>query len=166
MVIRPATPRDAEGIREVHLKAFPTAAEADLVRELEDDGDVVISLVAEDDALVGHALFSRMHADADLRPIRALGLGPVAVTPDRQSRGLGAALIREGLERARSVDTDLVFVLGEPGYYRRFGFEASVAAPFASPYAGPYFQAVAVSRQETPAISGRAEYAPAFARLK
>ena len=69
VVIRPATPEDAAGIRRVHLGAFPTAAEADLVQELERTGDAVVSIVAEDEGIVGHALFSRMEVLADGRPL-------------------------------------------------------------------------------------------------
>jgi putative acetyltransferase len=163
VVIRPAAPEDAAGIRQVHLGAFPTAAEADLVQELERAGDAVVSIVAEDEGIVGHVLFSRMEVLADGRPLAALGLAPVAVVQSRQSEGIGGALIEAGLSRADELGTDIVFLLGEPGYYRRFGFEASAAEPFASPYAGPYFQALALAGDYAPPDCGEAAYAPAFA---
>ena len=161
--IRPETADDAEAIRNVNLAAFPTAQEADLVRQLREGSDAGISLVAEDDGtIVGHVMLSRMKVEGDGRPFRALGLGPVAVDPDRQRQGIGAALIEEALRRAQDGGEDMVFLLGEPDYYRRFGFSAQAAAPFASPYAGPYFMARAFVPLPR---SGSAAYAPAFDNL-
>jgi putative acetyltransferase len=156
---------DRAGIRSVHLAAFPTPAEADLVEQLRRDGDAVISLVAvEADRIVGHVLFSRMRVDADARQLSALALAPVAVIPGRQGCGIGSALVEAGIE-AGSKEFDMIFVLGEPGYYGRFGFDAEAAAPFASPYAGPYLQARAMNALAAPR-SGRAEHAAAFEGLE
>ncbi|HEX2556628.1 MAG TPA: N-acetyltransferase [Microvirga sp.] len=160
MTIRDEDPADAPGIRALVASAFGQAAEADLVDRLRRDGDGVISLVAvEDGAFVGHVLLSRMRA-----PFRALGLAPVSVTPERQRAGIGSRLIRAALDRARGEEWQGVFVLGEPAYYRRFGFDSSLAGGFASPYAGPYLMALAL-RGELPARTGRIVYAPAFAAL-
>src|SRR3546814_14909216 len=60
---------------------------------------------------------------------------------------------------------EIAFLLGEPEYYRRFGFDPRVAAPFSSPYAGPYFMALALCDGFKLPERGRAEYAEAFARL-
>ncbi len=165
--IRPAAAEDAAGIRNVHFAAFPTTVEADLVERLQRDGDGVISIVAcEDGAVVGHVLFSRMRVEAEGRKVEALGLAPVAVLPDRHRQGIGTELIEAGLRNAAALRTELVFVLGEPEYYGRFGFAARTARPFASPYAGPYFQAKVMAADfELPAV-GTAEYAPAFAELE
>lgn len=136
------------------------------MQELERAGDAVVSIVAEDDDIIGHVLFSRMEVRADGRPLDALGLAPVAVVPGRQSQGIGGALIEAGLRRASELGADIVFLVGEPGYYRRFGFKASAAEPFASPYAGPYFQALALAGDYARPDSGKAGYAPAFARFE
>jgi putative acetyltransferase len=160
MDIRAEQPADREPLRAVIAAAFGRRAEADLVDWLRADGDSVISLVAEEGgAILGHVLFSRMVA-----PFRALGLGPVAVLPERQCQGLGSALIRAGLQRAQGAGWDGVFVLGDPGYYRRFGFVPELAAGFACLYAGPYLMALAL-QGSLPATGGTVAYAPAFARL-
>ena len=163
---RLATADDAAGIRNVHAAAFPTELEADLVERLVRDGDSVISLVAcEDGAVVGHVLLSRMEVLGDGRRVDALGLGPVAVLPERRSQRIGSELIEAGLRLARELGAKVVFVLGEPEYYGRFGFDEKAARPFASPYAGPYFQAkILAAGFELPA-GGTADYAPAFAEL-
>jgi putative acetyltransferase len=163
--VRPAERRDAAAIRAVHLAAFPTPAEAGLVEALEGDRDVVVSLVAEQEGeVVGHVLLSRMNVLGDGRPMRALGLGPVGVLPGMQRSGIGSSLIRGALAIARATGEELVFVLGDPDYYRRFGFSEEVAAPFDSPYAGPYLMALSFGGAPGPA-SGKADYARAFTAL-
>ncbi len=162
--VQPESREDSDGIRAVHLAVFPTPAEADLVQMLHDDLDSQISLVAKDGAqVVGHVMLSRMQVEGDGRSYRALGLGPVAVIPELQRRGVGSALIDEAMRLAEQRGEEIVFLLGEPDYYRRFGFSREAAAPFASPYAGPYFMAKSFG-SPLPA-SGTAAYAPAFAQL-
>jgi putative acetyltransferase len=161
MIIRAEEPADANAIRKVEEAAFPTPAEADLVDRLRSDHDTAISLVAvEGDDLVGHVLFSRMEA-----PFRALGLGPVAVLPSHRGAGIGTRLITAGLACAKAGGWQGVFVLGDPAYYRRFGFDAGAAAGFASAYAGSFLVARALQADELPARSGSIAYAPAFAAL-
>ena len=160
MDIRPEAPGDAETIHALVAEAFGQALEADLIDRLREDGDVAISLVAVDDGdIVGHVLFSPMTA-----PFRALGLGPVAVLPARERTGIARRLIVEGVALARGAGWQGVFVLGEPAFYRRFGFDPALAQDFVSPYAGPYLMALALDG-ELPVLTGKVDYAPAFAEL-
>ena len=160
MNIRTEQPADILAIREVVTAAFGQPLEADLVDRLRADGDSVISLVAEEEGrVVGHIMFSRLTA-----PFRALGLAPVSVAPDRQRAGTGSRLIRAGLERAAREGWQAVFVLGDPAFYRRFGFDANQASGFSSPYAGPHLMVLALGGA-LPAITGEIAYAPAFAVL-
>jgi putative acetyltransferase len=164
--IRPESGGDSEAIRRVHLAAFPTAAEADLAERLRDDSDSEISLVEEQAGeIVGHVLLTRMDVTAGSHVFRALGLGPVGVLPGTQGSGVGSRLIRSALDIAATLGQEVVFVLGEPDFYSRFGFSAEAAAPFASPYAGPYFMALWLRSESDPPATGKAEYAPAFGRL-
>jgi len=159
MLIRDEQPGDVPAIRAVVEVAFPQPLEADLVDRLRAEGDSVISLVATDgEAVVGHVLLSRMAA-----PFRALGLGPLAVLPGRQRAGIGGLLVRESLRRAAAQGWQGVFVLGDPAYYRRFGFDPATARGFASPYAGPYLMLLPFS--DGIPREGRIDYAPAFAAL-
>lgn len=114
---------DIPAIRDIVRTAFPTPEEAALVDALRADADAWIeglSLVAVDDEdrPVGHALLTRCHIGD--RP--ALCLAPVAVRPDRQNTGAGAAAVRAALTAAGRLGEHHVVVLGHPAYYPRFGF--------------------------------------------
>jgi len=165
-LVRLARPEDRDSIGQVERSAFPTADEARLVHALVAAGAATLSMVAElDGQLVGHALCSRMRVEADGLEIRAVGLAPVAVLPDCQGQGIGSALIGEALALSHAAGEEMVFVLGDPAYYRRFGFSMEAASPFASPYAGDYFMALDFAGDAEPRI-GRADYAPAFTALE
>jgi putative acetyltransferase len=98
-------------------------------------------------------------------PFRALGLGPIAVRPDRQRRGIARRLIEAGLARAAADGWQAVFLLGNPAFYERFGFSVALAAGFSSPYVGPHFMVRPLGDEPLPTLAGRVEYAPAFGRL-
>jgi putative acetyltransferase len=140
--------------------AFGQSGEVELVAALRQSGDAVISLVAEDAAGVcGHVLFSKMRA----KDLRALALAPLATAPGRERRGVGSALVHAGLDLAKAAGFDAVFVLGDPGFYSRFGFTAEAAAPFASPYAGPRFLGLGLTKAAD--ASGPLEHPEAFSAL-
>jgi putative acetyltransferase len=160
LTIRPEAPADIEAVRSVEEAAFGRPDEAGLVDRLRADGDLVLSLIATQGQLVvGHVALSRMEA-----PFAAVGLGPVATLPDRQRAGIGQSLIKEAIAWARGAGWEAMFVLGDPAYYERFGFDAAAAAGFSSPYAGPYLMVLALS-DGLPETRGRIEYAPAFGAL-
>ena len=160
MIIREETAADHEAVHDVIAAAFGRDDEARLVAALRRDGAAEIALVAEDAGrIVGHVMFSRMAA-----PFPALGLGPVSVAPKKQMLGIGGALIGAGLDRARAGGWRGVFVLGDPAYYGRFGFDADLAAGFASPYAGRHFMALALGGP-LPVASGEIAYAEAFSKI-
>jgi putative acetyltransferase len=139
--IKSETEGDSDAMREVHQLAFGRPTEAKLVDDLRQSGEFVISLVAERDrGIVGHVLFSKLEA-----PMKALGLAPVAVRPSYQNQGVGSALIREGLYQAKEEGWMCVFVLGNPAYYKRFGFCVETAKGYRSPYSGDHFMAVSFS---------------------
>lgn len=169
-VIRPAAAKDAAHIPAVIRSAFASSAlgyngEASLAEALERDGDVLLSLVADcDGTVIGHALFSRLTAHADGVEWTAAALGPLSVQFDHQRQGVGAALIDEGLSQLWASGVQIVFVLGHPDYYPRFGFDPAIAAPFASPYAGPHFMALLLDKSLEIPKSGRAAYAAAFSQ--
>lgn len=160
MIIREEEFDDAAAIHDVVRAAFGRIAEATLVDQLRADGDSVISLVAVDHAsIIGHVMLSKMTA-----PFKALGLAPLSVRPDRQMSGIGSLLVREALIGARQGDWGAVFVLGDPRFYCRFGFDPEAASRFISPFAGPHFMVLPM-KSGLAAVTGRIDYASAFAAL-
>jgi putative acetyltransferase len=126
--LRLEQPQDAAAISELHVQAFPTHAEARLVDRLRADSAYLISLVAcLHERVVGHALFSNAVLARGARSVRIGALGPVAVLPAQQRSGIGAALIRNGLQQCAQLGHPAVIVLGDPNYYGRFGFSRADA---------------------------------------
>jgi putative acetyltransferase len=135
ITIRAEQSSDHQAIARIVTAAFRQPLEAEIVAQIRGTPAEVLSLVAEaDGALAAHVLFSVV--DADDAP-RACALGPVAVDPPLQSRGIGDALIRAGIDRLRANGRPIVFVLGNPKYYSRFGFE--LAAPYGWHYGSREF---------------------------
>ena len=136
----------AADISAITLEAFARKygsgdKEVAIIDRLRPDGDVIVELVALDGgAVVGHAMFSR--AVATPSTIEMAALGPVCARIDRQKSGIGSALIRAGLARCKALGFDAVVLLGDPNYYKRFGFTRRAARVFETEYAGPYFQAL------------------------
>ena len=95
-------------------------------------------------------------------PFPALALAPVSVIPARQRTGIGSALVSTAVNRARSEGWAAIFVLGDPHFYERFGFDSEAAAGFTSPYAGRYFMMLKLSPSLS-ATTGELRHAPAFA---
>jgi putative acetyltransferase len=158
--VRDESPSDWKAVYQVVSSAFGRLSEAELVGELREAGDSVVSLVADDDGqIVGHVLLSKMDA-----PFPALALAPVSVIPTRQRSGIGSALIRRAVSEARDQGWAAIFVLGDPNYYKRFGFDQEAAAGFTSPYAGRHFMVLKPS-PSLPATTGELRHAPAFAAL-
>lgn len=157
--IRPEHADNHAPIRDVLIAAFGQPAEANLVEALRADGSAVLGLVADcDGAVAGHILLSRLDA-----PMRALALAPLAMHPQWQHRGLGTALTEAAIAAAIAHSWDAIFVLGDPAYYRRFGFDAQAAAGYTTPYPGPHFM-VRPLRTPLPR-TGRIAYPPAFTAL-
>jgi putative acetyltransferase len=84
------------------------------------------------------------------------------VLTSQQGGGIGSALIRAALERAKALGS-IVFVVGAPDYYKRFGFSTEAAAPFPCPYAGSHFMALPLTGAPPP--PSPVVYAPAFEQL-
>src|SRR5690606_24838883 len=144
IAIREATRGDVMAIRQVIERAFASAlhasgTEAAIVDGLRGAGKLALSLVAMDGAeIVGHVAFSPVAIGGHRG---WFGLGPVAVLPRLQRHGIGSALVREGLDRLQLAGASGCVVLGEPGYYRRFGFRHEAALRLAGVPA-EYFMAL------------------------
>ncbi len=151
---------DHDAIYALTAAAFGRSGEAELVNRLRADGDAVLELVAVQKAVCGHILFSMLSVAP--ATIRLVGLAPVCVSPEIQGTGIGSALIREGLVRCKAMGFDAVAVLGEPAYYRRFGFRRTTARVLDCAYSGPAYQALELRDGALADGPWRVRYAPAF----
>jgi len=118
LAIRPEQPSDRDDVRSVLETAFGQPGEARLVEILRDDPECVSLVACENGRVVGHVFFTPVRVEE----FPATALGPMAVQPDRQRRGIGSRLVLAGLDACRDRDASAVFVLGHPQYYPRFGF--------------------------------------------
>src|SRR3954447_24403398 len=92
VTIREESPADYDGIDAVNQFAFGGSDEADVIHRLRNAGLVITSLVAEREGdTVGHILFSQLPIKTERGTVAAVALGPMAVLPDYQKRGIGAA---------------------------------------------------------------------------
>ncbi len=122
-VIREETVGDFAGVRRVEELAFERPDEANLVDLIRANEAVTLSLVAlEEDEIVGHVLFSPVTITEGDHVFEGVGLGPVAVLPSHQKKGVGSVLCREGLAQLASRGHKIAVVLGHITYYPRFGF--------------------------------------------
>ena len=108
-------------------------------------------------SVVGHIGFSPVTIDGERRGW--YGLAPLAVLPDWQRRGIGAALVEAGLEDLRRFDAAGCVVLGEPEYYGRFGFAHDAALSYPAASAPEHFQRLVLGGQPP---TGVVSYSAAF----
>lgn len=166
--IRRSTEFDRIAIHGVHTSAFGQEQGqeiVELVNDLLDDETAkpLLSLVAETDGkLVGHVLFTVARLQPGDQGVSLRILAPLAVSSDFQGKGVGGMLIREGLKQLAESGVGLVFVLGHPDYYPKFGFQTASVLGFDAPYSIPSEHADAWMVQELKAdvigsIEGRVQ---------
>ena len=127
MVIRLEEEKDYSAVHAVNSAAFETSSEANLVEVLRKEAHPYVSIVAEEgEKIVGHILFTPMRLPGH-EELKIMGLGPVAVLPEEQRKGIGSSLIKAGLARCKELGYGAVIVLGHISYYPRFGFTPSVS---------------------------------------
>jgi len=151
MFIRQALDSDIDDVLKVERAAFGQDEEAELVRDLLADpsAEPRLSLLAyEKDKAVGHILFTASHLKDANKAVTSVILAPLAVVPEVQKRGIGGKLIEQGLKQLTESGIDLVFVLGHPEYYPRYGFEPAGQLGFEAPFPIPEKDAAAWMVQE------------------
>lgn len=121
VAIRAERADDADAVREVNEQAFAGPLEARIVDALRGISDSISLVATVDGRVVGHILFTPVSIDPPPR-VRVAGLAPMAVRPEFQRLGVGAALVAAGLDACRSHGYSAVVVVGHPEYYPRFGF--------------------------------------------
>ncbi len=167
MQIRPELPGDRQAVYRLNQLAFGHESEALLVDALRPSSAFIpeLSLVALDDSdVVGHILFTRITIQGRDQSNAALALAPMAVLPSFQRKGIGSALVRRGLEEARTLGHRLVIVVGHPDFYPRFGFVPAkplgILAPFEAP--SEAFLVLELQPRALLGIQGMVQYPPEF----
>lgn len=164
VLIRQERSNDISAIRQVNEYAFQGPAEAKLVDLLRGAEKAVISLVAIDKQnIVGHIVFSPVTVACNPHNFQALGLAPMAVLPEYQRQGIGSTLVRHGLEECRNQGYALVFVLGHPKFYSRFGFTRASVYGFNNEYhAEESFMVLELRDGILRSMSGMVKFQPEF----
>jgi len=128
MIIRDEMQSDIDAITEVTAAAFATQPHSQqtehfIIKALRAAQALTVSLVAEvDGKVVGHVAFSPVTLSDGSEPW--YGLGPVSVLPAHQRQGIGTALVKAGLVRLQARGAQGCVLVGDPGYYERFGFRS------------------------------------------
>ncbi len=165
MEIRAEKSGDIAAIRMVNLAAFGRDSEANLVDQLRGVASTLSLVAVEAEQIVGHVFFSPVTIEGTCPdPFLMLGLGPVAVLPDRQRQGIGSLLIHHGLEVCRQLGCKAVVVLGYPEYYRRFGFGPAKQKGLSCEYPVPneVFMVLELEPDALVACQGLIKYRPEF----
>lgn len=151
MEIREAKDTDVSEVLLVEKEAFGYDKEANLVKDLLSDPSAqpLYSILAfENNKAIGHILFTSACLEGKQNGASLSLLAPLAVLPDYQKQGVGGKLIAHGLKLLTAAGIDLVFVLGHPGYYPRYGFKPAGVQGFEAPYPIPAEHADAWMVQE------------------
>lgn len=162
VTIRPELPQDHAVIGVVTQAAFAGAPHSDgsevgVVERLRKDGDLALSLVAQDgERIVGHVALSPVTISDGSKGW--FGLGPISVLPPLQGQAIGAQLMQRAIADMRALGAQGIVLLGDPAYYGRFGFEHDPALRYPGP-PPEYFQRLVL---EGEAPSGTVDYAKAF----
>ncbi|MCO6185514.1 GNAT family N-acetyltransferase [Rhizobium sp. L1K21] len=164
-VIRNEKPGDEEAIFILTQTAFETMPYSDgsegfIVNRLRADGDLAYSLVAiagqdAGEAIIGHVAFSPVTVGSSEG---WFGLGPISVAPNMQRKGVGKALIAQGLDRLRAAGGKGCVLVGDPGYYARHGFVSNGKLTYAD-IDQAFIQYIAFTDDEP---EGEIHYAAAF----
>jgi len=165
--IRAERESDHADVKGLLVLAFGRENEGKLVEALRKDEafDEEVTLVAVvDRQLIGHVMFSQLKIESESGSVPALALAPLAVRPDFQNQGIGTLLVEEGIKAARGGGHRIVIVVGDPGFYSRFGF--SPASPLglkASLQVPPgAFMALELVPGALAGVRGTVVYPPAF----
>ena len=168
VIVRAEAPEDHAAIRRVIECAFGQSNEADLVDALRQKARPHISLVAVlNNEVVGHIFFSPVTIESERETFTAMGLAPLAVSPDHQRQGIGSLLVSEGLKECVGIGHEVVVVLGHAAYYPRFGFTPASSKGIRSEYDVPD-DVFMVAELRPGALRGRhglVKYHPEFSKV-
>jgi putative acetyltransferase len=162
--IRSEHPADIDAIRDVNRHAFDQDQEGNIVDALRANGAVTLSLVAvEHGRVVGHIMYSPTHVG----DVAGAALGPMAVLPEYQRRGIGSRLVEAGNDELTRAGCPYVVVVGHPAFYPRFGFQPASTHRITCEWDVPddVFMVAVLDPAKMAGVSGRAHYRHEFSSV-
>lgn len=166
MKIRAEIDKDYKEIKALNDLAFQGPLEGEIVDKIRSSCAEIISLVAVDkDRIIGHIFFSPTVAISGEEKIKGMGLAPMAVLPEYQNKGVGSALVKEGLKILKNKNCPFVIVLGHKEYYPRFGFKTASKYGLYSQWESvpdEAFMVLFLNKSIEDQVSGVVRYRPEF----
>lgn len=166
--IRHEKSKDTKKIHFLLQQAFGRPDEADLVDTLRERGKFTLSMVAiHDTRVVGHILFSPVTVESKRGTRKAVGLAPLAVLPPYQRSGIGSKLVLAGLKECGRAGHEVVVVIGDPAYYRKFGFSPAKPLGLHCEFDVPddVFMVMGLSEGFLTGTEGTVKYQPEFSAV-
>jgi putative acetyltransferase len=159
--IREEAPGDESSIRDVNNRAFGQEEESKIVDALRSNGGVLLSLVA---TLRGQVAGHIMYSPATVGEVTGAALGPMAVAPEYQRRGMGSKLIEAGTQKLKERGCPFVIVVGHANYYPRFGFRPARGYGIHCEWNVPddVFMLLVLDQNKMAGVTGMARYRPEF----
>ncbi len=170
-IIRSEKHEDIHKLKEVNDLAFGRDNESKLIEAIRQSETFIpeLSLVAENEAgeIIGHVLLSKIIIETQDQSIPSLALAPMAVKPEYQNQKIGSQLVKEALNRSKSLGFESVVVLGHKEFYPRFGFipasKKSIRPPFDVP--DEVFMVLELKENALQGIQGTVKYPDAFQKV-
>lgn len=167
-IVRIEEDADIETVQKIIELAFQRTDEADLVEDLRQRSCAILSLVAlRRGEIVGHLFFTRVIITNGMGFDRAVGMAPLSVQPAHRRTGVGTDLVRHGIASLKNRGRGVLVVLGDPAYYRRFGFQPAATFGLTTDFTVPadHFMALPLDSNRVEGCGGMVKYAPPFYRL-
>lgn len=162
--IRPEQPVDIPAIRDVNQRAFGQDQEGHIVDALRANGAAVLSLIAAvDGRVVGHIMYSPLLVGG----VQGAALGPMAVLPEHQHRGVGTSLVEAGNLQLRHDGCVFIAVLGHATFYLRFGFRPASSYGITCEWNVPddVFMMLVLDEPKMSGVVGMAKYRTEFSTV-
>jgi predicted N-acetyltransferase YhbS len=125
-----------------------------------------LSLVACDHGtIVGNIVYSKARVtNTSGQEVEVLCMGPFAVLPSLQKKGIGDLLARHSLAKAKELGFKAVVLFGNPHYYGRFGFVNAKTYGITTPSGENFdaFMALELFPGALNGVSGRFDGDPGF----
>ena len=157
-------PGDVVAIRDLNRRAFGQDQEGNIVDALRSSGAALLSLVATlNGQVAGHIMYSPIAVGS----VTGAALGPMAVLPEHQRKGIGSKLVEAGNRTLGDRGCPFIIVVGHPEFYPRFGFRPAITLGITCEWELPdeVFMALVLDGATMEGVSGLAKYRDEFSTV-